>query len=87
VITALRAPTKVDFTDAGIAIIGNAINNAVATAVQQGYIAKGTAVLSLPKAAAVSPTDKANRQLTGVTLNYTEVGAVQGVAMEIFVAV
>ena len=87
VLTALRTQPKLPFDDAGIAIVEAAMRDAVATAVRAGYIAAGTAVFGMPKAAAVSPSDKANRTLTGVTLNYTESGAIQSVTMQISVSV
>ena len=74
------ASGKVPFTDAGIqklvGILKGALSKAVtATVLDEGY------TVTYPKAADVSPADKAARRLTGVSFQATLAGAVHSISI------
>lgn len=72
----LSAVDKVPFTDAGIALVENALKGVLQGAVNSGYLASyETAV---PFAADVSAADKGNRLLPDVTFTAVEAGAIHG---------
>lgn len=73
---------KVKFTDEGISAIQARIEAVLAEGVTNGLISPDPEFsVSVPRAAAVSSVDKANRQLTGVTFKATLAGAIQGVTV------
>ena len=70
---------KVPYTDSGITAIQSQIERALDQGVNQNFIAPNSYQVFVPKAANVSPTDKANRVLNGVTFQAVLAGAVQAV--------
>jgi hypothetical protein len=73
--------SKVPFTDFGIGLIQSAILtplNVAATPQPDGssFLTPGSQSVTVPKASAVSSTDKANRRLTGVTFTAQIAGAI-----------
>lgn len=69
---------KVPFTDGGISQVVAAIRARLGIAVSAGFLAEDPApVVTAPRASAVSPADKAARNLTGVSFTGTIAGAIQ----------
>jgi hypothetical protein len=71
---------KVPYTDSGITAIESEIRRALLLAIANNFIASDPPYeIFVPLAANVSPTDKANRVLNGVTFNATLAGAIHAV--------
>lgn len=71
---------KLPFTDGGIAAVQGAIKAVLSRGVQAGGLSSSPAPsVFVPKASDVSPSDKQNRKLTGVTFNATLADAIQAV--------
>lgn len=79
VFSILSSVEKVPFTDAGIAMIENAMKGPLQDAVDNGYLASFTT--SVPLAADVSLTNKGNRLLPDVKFTAVEAGAIHGVTI------
>lgn len=75
----LSSVEKVPFTDAGIAMIENAMKGPLQDAIDNGYLASFTT--SVPKAADVSSTNKGNRLLPDVKFTAVEAGAIHAVTI------
>lgn len=76
----LAAAAKVPFTDAGIALIENAVRGSLTRAISQGIIAEDPEpVVTVPLASEVSSTDKVNRILPDVKFTATLQGAIHKV--------
>ncbi len=67
---------KVPFTDAGIALVEGAIRGRIAEGITNGGLVAGTEQVLVPKAADVSPADRAARRLTGITFQAQLAGAI-----------
>ncbi len=72
---------KIPFTDAGIALIESAIRGRLAEGISNGGLVAGTEQVIVPKAADVSPADRAARRLTGITFQAQLAGAVHSVVI------
>lgn len=76
----LAGALKIPFTDAGIAMIENAVHGSLRRGIQQGLLADDPApVVTVPKAADVSDANKAARTLPDVKFSATFQGAVHKV--------
>ena len=77
-VLALQANSlKVPFTDAGIDMYRSVIASSLKRFTDAGFLAESPApYISLPKAAAVGATDKANRNLPNVSFSATLAGAI-----------
>ena len=71
---------KVPFTDAGIQMAVGILKGSLSQAVAKTVLVEGFTV-TYPKAADVSPADKAARKLTGVSFQATLAGAVQSIVI------
>lgn len=76
VFSVLAGAGKVPYTDAGIATIAAEVRAQLAEAVTAGFLAEGTTTVTVPKASAVTPADKAARKLTGVEFSGVIAGAI-----------
>lgn len=73
---------KVPYTDAGIAVIESEVKRALSLGVSNDFLASDPAPrTSVPKAADVPPTDKANRILRNVKFTATLAGAIHAVVI------
>lgn len=73
---------KVPYTDAGIAVIESEVKRALSLGVSNDFLASDPAPrTTVPKAADVPPTDKANRILRNVKFNATLSGAIHAVVI------
>jgi len=71
------ANEKIAYTDEGIALIGGAIFGVLTEGVARGFYAENPKpVVTTPRAAATSTTDRSNRVLNGVTFSARLAGAV-----------
>lgn len=71
---------KIPFTDGGIAIVESEIRSVLQEAIANGLLTEGYSI-SVPLAANVSATDKANRLLPDITFEATLAGAVHSVTI------
>lgn len=67
---------KIPFNDAGIASVEAAIKGVLEDGITAGGINPGGYTISVPKSADISATDKANRELKGITFTATITGAI-----------
>jgi hypothetical protein len=67
---------KVPFTDKGIAQLEAAVRKATRDAIVAGFLAEGTDVYTVPKAADISANDKANRTLDAIRVSAEVAGAI-----------
>jgi hypothetical protein len=82
VYNALAGALKVPYTDAGIALIQNAVVGSLQRAVQNGLLAADPEpVVTVPKASAVATADKTIRTLPDVKFSGTLAGAVHKVVV------
>lgn len=82
VFAAMKNATKIPFTDSGIAVIENEVRGVMALGVAQGGFTNDPApTVTVPKAADVSNTDKANRLLPDISFTAALAGAIH--ALEI----
>lgn len=73
---------KVPYTDAGIAVIQSEVMRALSLGVSNDFLTSSPAPLvTVPKAADVPPTDKANRILRNVKFTATLAGAIHAVVI------
>jgi hypothetical protein len=73
---------KIPFTDPGISIIEAEVRGQCDEGILQGFLAASPApIVTAPLAADVDPTDKANRNLPGVTFQAQAAGAINTVAV------
>jgi hypothetical protein len=75
----LRSVEKVPYTDAGVAMIENAMKGPLQEAVNNGYLASFTT--SVPRVKDVSSENKGNRLLPDVKFTAVEAGAIHGVTI------
>lgn len=74
---------KTPFTDAGIAKVEAQLRAQCAEAIASGFLAADPApTFTIPKASAVSTTDKNNRKLTGVRFKATIAGAIHSTEID-----
>ena len=79
---------KVPYTDAGIAVIQSEVMRALALGVSNYFLASDPSpVVTVPKAADVPPTDKANRILRNVKFQATLSGAIHVVVVRGIVSI
>ena len=71
---------KIPFTDGGIAIVESEIRSVLQEGIANGLLSEGYSI-SVPLAANVSATDKANRLLPDITFEATLAGAVHSVTI------
>lgn len=74
-----NAQKKLPFTNAGIQAVAGAILAVLKRGVAAGGLVADSLTVTAPKAADISPTDKANRVLTGVKFSATLAGAIHAV--------
>ncbi len=86
VFTIIANTEKVDFTDRGIGLIEAAVRAQMSEAESKGFIAAGWTV-TVPKAAAVSIVNKANRLLPDVKFNAKLAGAIHKAFLDGTIAV
>lgn len=82
IFTNLRTADKVPFTNEGIAVITNALGGRAMAGIGSGFLSNDAdrkPVVTAPLASAVSTTDRANRNLPGVTLTAYIAGAIHSV--------
>lgn len=73
---------KVPYTDAGITVIQSEVMRALALGVANDFLTNDPApIVTVPKAADVTPTDKANRILRDVKFTATLAGAIHAVVI------
>lgn len=73
---------KVPYTDAGITVIQSEVMRALALGVANDFLTNDPApIVTVPRAADVSPTDKANRILRDVKFTATLAGAIHAVVI------
>lgn len=78
----LNAP-KIPFTDPGIAQVENQIRKSLTLGTRNGGLAEDPAfTITVPKAADISPTDKAARNLTGVSFAAELAGAIHTLTLQ-----
>ena len=72
----LSSPDKVPYTDAGVALVENALRGALQNAVNIGYLSSFT--ISVPLVSTISAINKGNRLLPDVNFTAVESGAIHG---------
>ncbi len=73
---------KVPFTDSGVGLIKAAMLGVMLGDEIDGSLVKGSSTVSAPLVASISPTDRANRALNGVTFATKYTGAVNTAAIQ-----